>query len=187
MPTGELEVPQLTLHTTGPARPVQHESVYGDVVRGAGGSSLLRQAYVDRWGTFTPAEIVASVQALRHRVESGRWDSVAPQMLQASASALGLGDAAFVHYTPPALSGDNGSFDPARNGRDVELTATSHLAAGSRPTGCPREPSRDVPRCAERGRPVQEATLRTEPGVRMPSPASISDCSRALPSAWATV
>ena len=121
VPTGELEVPQLTLHTTAdPLVPVQHESVYGDVVRGAGGSSLLRQAYVDRWGhcTFTPAEIVASVQALRHRVESGRWDSVAqPQMLQASASALGLGNAAFVHYTPPALSGDNGSFDPARNGR----------------------------------------------------------------------
>jgi pimeloyl-ACP methyl ester carboxylesterase len=121
VPTGELEVPQLTLHTTAdPLVPVQHESVYGDIVRSAGGNSLLRQAYVDRWGhcSFTPAEIVASVQALRHRVESGRWDSVAqPQTLQASASALGLGDAAFVHYTPPALSGDNGSFDPARNGR----------------------------------------------------------------------
>jgi hypothetical protein len=121
VPTGELEVPQLTLHTTAdPLVPVQHESVYADVVRRAGGNSLLRQAYVDHWGhcTFTPAEIVASVEALRHRVETGRWDSVAqPQALQASASALGLGDAAFVHYTPPALSGDNGPFDPARNGR----------------------------------------------------------------------
>jgi hypothetical protein len=38
-------------------------------------------------------------------------------MLQASASALGLGDAAFVPYHPPALSGDNGSFDPVANGR----------------------------------------------------------------------
>ena len=121
VPTGELEVPQLTLHTTAdPLVPVQHESVYGDVVRGAGGNSLLRQAYVDHWGhcTFTPAELVASVEALRHRVETGRWDSVAqPQALQASASALGLGGAAFVHYEPPALSGDNGSFDPATNGR----------------------------------------------------------------------
>ena len=34
-----------------------------------------------------------------------------------SVSALGLGAAAFAHYPPPALSGDNGSFDPARNGR----------------------------------------------------------------------
>ena len=121
VPTGKLEVPQLTLHTTAdPLVPVQHESVYADVVRRAGASSLLRQAYVDRWGhcTFTPAEIVASVEALRHRVETGRWDSVAQaQALQASASALGLGDAAFVHYEPPALSGDNGPFDPATNGR----------------------------------------------------------------------
>ena len=121
VPTGKLQVPQLTLHTTAdPLVPVQHESVYADVVRRAGANSLLRQAYVDRWGhcSFTPAELVAGVEALRHRVETGRWDSVAqPQTLQASASALGLGDAAFVHYEPPALSGDNGSFDPARNGR----------------------------------------------------------------------
>jgi hypothetical protein len=121
VPTGKLEVPELTLHTTAdPLVPVQHESVYADVVRRAGDTSLLRQTYVDRWGhcSFTPAEIVASIEALRHRVETGRWDSVAQaQALQASASALGLGDAAFVHYEPPALSGDNGSFDPATNGR----------------------------------------------------------------------
>ena len=121
VPTGKLDVPQLTLHTTAdPLVPVQHESAYADVVRRAGTNSLLRQAYVDRWGhcSFTPAELVAGLGALRHRVESGRWDSVAqPQALQASASALGLGDAAFVHFEPPALSGDNGSFDPARNGR----------------------------------------------------------------------
>jgi hypothetical protein len=121
VPTGELEVPQLAMHTTAdPLVPVQHESVYADVVRRAGSESLLRQAYVDRWGhcTFTPAELVAGVEALRHRVETGRWDSVAqPQALQVAASALGLGDAAFVHFEPPALSGDNGTFDPARNGR----------------------------------------------------------------------
>jgi hypothetical protein len=121
VPTGKLDVPQLTLHTTAdPLVPVQHESAYADVVRRAGTNSLLRQAYVDRWGhcSFTPAELVAGVEALRHRVETGRWDSVAqPQTLQASASALGLGDAAFVPYEPLALSGDNGSFDPARNGR----------------------------------------------------------------------
>jgi hypothetical protein len=119
VPTGKLEVPQLTLHTTAdPLVPVPHESVYADVVRRAGSNSLLRQAYVEHWGhcAFTPAELVASVEALRHRVETGRWDSVAqPQALQASASALGLGNAAFVHYQPAALSGDNGPFDPASN------------------------------------------------------------------------
>ena len=121
VPTGELEVPQLTLHTTAdPLVPVQHESVYADVVRRAGTNSLLRQAYLDHWGhcAFSPAELVAGLEALRYRVETGRWDSVAqPQALQTSATALGLGDAAFVHFEPPALSGDNGSFDPARNGR----------------------------------------------------------------------
>ncbi len=121
VPTGDLEVPELTLHTTAdPLVPVQHEGVYADVVRRAGANSMLRQAYVDHWGhcAFTPAELVAGLEALRLRVETGRWDSVAQsQALQASATALDLGDAAFVHFEPPALSGDNGSFDPARNGR----------------------------------------------------------------------
>jgi hypothetical protein len=121
VPTGNLQVPELTLHTTAdPLVPVQHEGVYADGVRRAGANGLLQQAYVDRWGhcSFTPAELVAGLEALRHRVDTGHWDSVAqPQMLQASASALGLGDAAFVPYQPPALSGDNGSFDPATNGR----------------------------------------------------------------------
>lgn len=122
VPTGRLEVPQLTLHTTAdPLVPVQHESVYADVVRRAASNHLLRQAFVDRWGhcTFTTAELVAGVEALNYRVETGRWDSVAqPQALQASASALDLGDAAaFVHLQPPALSGNNGQFDAATNGR----------------------------------------------------------------------
>jgi alpha-beta hydrolase superfamily lysophospholipase len=119
VPTGRLEVPQLTLHTTAdPLVPGQHESVYADVVRRAGSNSELRQAYVDRWGhcTFTPAELVAGLEALRHRVETGRWDSVVqPSKLQAYARALGLGEASFVQYEPPALSGDNGPFDPTEN------------------------------------------------------------------------
>jgi hypothetical protein len=121
VPTGDLEVPELTLHTTAdPLVPVQHQRVYADGVRRAGAKSLLRQAFVNRWGhcSFTPAELVAGLEALRLRVETGRWDSVAqPQALQVSASASGLGDAAFVHFEPQALSGDNGPFDPARNGR----------------------------------------------------------------------
>ena len=120
VPTGKLEVPELTLHTTAdPLVPFQHEDVYADVVRMAGANSLLRQAFVDRWGhcTFTPAELVAGLEALRHRVETGRWDAVAqPQSLQAAATSLGLGNAAFVHAEPPRLSGDNGAFDPAMNG-----------------------------------------------------------------------
>jgi len=119
VPTGRIEVPQLTMHTIAdPLVPVQHEGEYADVVRTAGRNSLLRQAFVDRWGhcSHTAAELIAGVEALLHRVETGRWDSVAePKKLQAYATSLGLGEAAFVHYQPPALSGDNGPFDPATN------------------------------------------------------------------------
>jgi hypothetical protein len=119
VPTGELAVPHLTLHTVAdPLVPVQHESKYAELVREAGSTRLLRQAYVNRWGhcSFTAAELVAGVEAVRHRVETGRWGSVAqPQKLQAYASRLGLGDAAFVRYRPPRLSGDHGPFDPALN------------------------------------------------------------------------
>jgi hypothetical protein len=119
VPTGHLDVPELTLHTTGdPLVPVQHEAVYGDVVRSAGSNSFLRQAFVDRYGhcTFTASELVAGLEAIRHRVETGRWDSVAePQKLEAFANGLGLGDADFIQYRPPALSGNNGPFDQTRN------------------------------------------------------------------------
>ena len=62
---------------------------------------------------FTPAELVAGVLAVQHRVETGGWDGVAtPRRLQATATALDLGDAAFVRYRPLPLSGDNGPFVP---------------------------------------------------------------------------
>ena len=119
VPTGHLDVPELDLHTIhDPLVPVEQENTYGALVRGTGSNSLLRQAYVDRWGhcAFTPAELVAGVEALLHRVETGHWDSAAePRKLNAFASRLGIGDAAFIQYQPPPLSGDNGPFDPALN------------------------------------------------------------------------
>jgi hypothetical protein len=63
---------------------------------------------------FTPAELVAGVLAIQHRVDTGRWSGVAtPRSLQATATALGLGDAAFIAYRPSPLTGDNGRFPPA--------------------------------------------------------------------------
>jgi hypothetical protein len=119
VPTGHLEVPELDLHTIyDHLVPVEQEDTYAALVRAAGDNTLLRQAYVDRIGhcNFTPAELVAGVEAVRHRVETGRWDSVAqPQKLQEVATNLGLGAAAFIRYQPAALSGDNGPFDPIRN------------------------------------------------------------------------
>ena len=121
VPNGHLDVPELNLHTVSdPLVPVQHENEYADVVHAAGSNNLLRQAYVDRWGhcSFSPAELVAGVEALRERVDRGFWGSLAdPRKLQERASGLGLGEAAFVKFHPPALSGDNGDFDPNRNAR----------------------------------------------------------------------
>ena len=116
VPTGRLRVPELDLHTISDQLvPVQQENAYARTVRAAGAQRLLRQAYVERQGhcNFTPAELVAGVLAIEHRVKTGGWDGVAtPQALQAAATGLALSDAAFVPYQPPPLSGDNGPFAP---------------------------------------------------------------------------
>jgi dienelactone hydrolase len=114
VPTGRLQVPELNLHTISDQLvPVQQENAYARTVRAAGARRLLRQTYVQRQGhcNFSPPELVAGVLAIEHRVKTGRWDGVAtPRALQAAATGLGLGDAAFVPYRPPPLSGDNGPF-----------------------------------------------------------------------------
>jgi hypothetical protein len=119
VPTGRLQVPELDLHTIhDPLVPVEMENTYAGLVRAAGSGSLLRQAYVDRYGhcAFSASEIVAGVVAIDHRVATGRWDSVAePQKLEEFASSLGLDTAAFVPFRPLPFSGDNGPFDPGRN------------------------------------------------------------------------
>jgi hypothetical protein len=117
VPTGHLQVPELDLHTISDQLvPVQQENYYAHLVRRAGDHSLLRQAFVSRQEhcNFTSGELIAGVQALQHRVDSGRWDSVAgPEQLQQAATGLGLpGGAAFVPFWPEPLSGDNGPFNP---------------------------------------------------------------------------
>jgi hypothetical protein len=116
VPAGRLRVPELDLHTISDQLvPVQQENAYRRTVRAAGAQRLLRQAYVERQGhcNFTPAELVAGVLAVEHRVKRGRWDGLAtPWALQGAATGLGLGDAAFVPFQPPPLSGDNGPFAP---------------------------------------------------------------------------
>src|SRR5213076_614548 len=102
VPTGSLEVPELDLHTIhDPLVPVEMENQYAGLVRAAGSNSLLRQAYVDRFGhcAFSASELGAGVEAVAHRVTTGYWDSVAePQKLNAFAQGLGLDASAFVQY-----------------------------------------------------------------------------------------
>jgi hypothetical protein len=113
VPTGRLAVPELDLHTISDQLvPVQQENFYAARVLAAGSGALLRQAYVAHIGhcNFTPAELVAGVLAIGHRVATGRWDSVAqPASLEQTALRLGLGGAAFISYQPGRLTGTNGS------------------------------------------------------------------------------
>ncbi|MFJ3799009.1 alpha/beta hydrolase [Streptomyces sp. NPDC090088] len=108
-PSGHLTVPQLNLHTISDQLiPVQAEDYYGRTAARAESDPLLRQAYVERVGhcDFTPAELVAGVRAVQHRVEKGRWDDVAtPGKLDAVAKSLDLGDAAYIPFRPAPLTG----------------------------------------------------------------------------------
>src|ERR1700727_1006321 len=120
VPTGRLQVPELDLHTISDQLvPVQQENWYRAQVRHAASKELLRQAFVARQEhcNFMPGELMAGVQALQHRVETGSWDQVAlPSSLETVATGLNLGDAAFTPFWPDRLTGANGPFHPFTEG-----------------------------------------------------------------------
>lgn len=105
---GDLDIPVLTMHTTGDGLVVnENEQTYASVVREAGDSALLRQAFVHRAGhcTFTPAENLAGLQTLIHRLDTGRWDdSTNPDLMNQEAAtfgpALNLVPPAFINFKP---------------------------------------------------------------------------------------
>jgi pimeloyl-ACP methyl ester carboxylesterase len=104
---GDLDMPVLTLHTTGDGLvEVTDEQAYNSVVRSADDSSLLRQVFVHRAGhcTFTPAETISAFQVLVHRIDTGHWSGTDPAAMNASASALGptfnVAPASFLRFTP---------------------------------------------------------------------------------------
>ncbi|NKX52446.1 hypothetical protein HER39_18080, partial [Arthrobacter deserti] len=89
--TGELDVPVLSLHTTGdPAGPAADDAAYASVVRAAGDNAELRQTFVKAAGhcTFTDAEQAAATQVLINRVREDRWDPANPVRLNRQAAAL---------------------------------------------------------------------------------------------------
>ena len=97
---GRLNIPVLTMHTTGDGLVVPpNESAYAGAVSAAGESALLRQTFIHRAGhcAFTEAETVAALQVLLNRLDTGRWDDAAlqPAALNASALAQGASENAF--------------------------------------------------------------------------------------------
>ncbi len=106
---GNLNIPVLTMHTTGDGLVVnEDEQAYASVVRSAGDNSLLRQVFVHRAGhcAFTPAETLTAFQTLINRLDSGRWeDSTGPDLMNQEATTLGsklnIGlPPAFINFQP---------------------------------------------------------------------------------------
>ena len=120
VPTGRLRVPELDLHTIADQLvPVQQERYYRRQVRRAGASSLLRQEFVQRQihCNFTPAELVAGVQAIGQRVRTGRWEmSPIPMCSRREPRASVSATRRSSTICPARLSGDNGPFDPFTEG-----------------------------------------------------------------------
>ena len=90
---GDLNMPVLTMHTTGDGLVVnQDEQAYKSVVDWRGDSNLLRQVFVHRAGhcAFTPAETVTAFHTLIHRLATGTWDDFTdPGLMNKEALALG--------------------------------------------------------------------------------------------------
>ncbi|MGW6060761.1 alpha/beta hydrolase family protein [Streptomyces sp. NPDC055189] len=83
-PSGRLDKPQFTIHTTGDALvPVQTESAYRQAVAETGRSPLLRQAYTENAGhcTFSPGEHLAALHTIDHRITTGKWGDTSPATL----------------------------------------------------------------------------------------------------------
>lgn len=108
---GDLNLPVLTMHTTGDGLVVnQGEQAYASVARWAGDSTLLREVFVHRAGhcAFTPAETLTAFQTLIHRLDRGTWDdSTGPQRLNQEAAALGpefnTAPPAFIDFQPTSF------------------------------------------------------------------------------------
>jgi hypothetical protein len=91
---GELAVPTLSVHTVGDGLVIPpNESAYATAVNGAGRGEMLRQLFVHRAGhcVFSPGEVVAGLQTLLRRLDTGTWDAAAlqPAALNAVAAAQG--------------------------------------------------------------------------------------------------
>ncbi|HEY1350342.1 MAG TPA: hypothetical protein VGF67_12035 [Ktedonobacteraceae bacterium] len=105
---GDLDIPVLTMHTSGDGLVVnEDEQAYASVVHQAGDTALLRQVFVHRAGhcTFTPAENLAGLQTLFHRLDTGRWGNATDPALMnqeaaATGPALNLAPPAFFQFEP---------------------------------------------------------------------------------------
>lgn len=117
-PDGTTPSPVLTLHTTGDGgAPPSYERSFGDRVAEVGDPERYRNLYVERGAhlTVNVAEELVALRVLEHRVDSGRWPSLSPRLLNRAAWQLGPDyfgvldpvtgtsphEPAFTHFVPP--------------------------------------------------------------------------------------
>jgi pimeloyl-ACP methyl ester carboxylesterase len=108
---GNLNVPVLTMHTTGDGLVVvQNEAAYAAAVEAAGKQDRLRQVFVHRAGhcAFSYAETIVLIQQMIQRLDTGRWDDAAlqPSALNGGAQALGdtYNEVGGFFITPPGFT-----------------------------------------------------------------------------------
>lgn len=105
VPSGRISIPVLAYHEIGDGlTSVRLQGAYAQTVKAAGRDRLLRTAYVRRAGhcQFTPAEHLAALRTMEHRLDTGRWDASAAAM-NARAKGIADGKSDFVDYTPLPL------------------------------------------------------------------------------------
>jgi pimeloyl-ACP methyl ester carboxylesterase len=98
---GDLDLPVLTLHTTGDGLVAnQNETAYRKTVREAGDERRLRQIFVHRAGhcTFTPAETITALENLIQRLDTGHWPDLRAASLNTESGGLGG-----LNIVPPAF------------------------------------------------------------------------------------
>jgi len=91
-PSGTLRLPLLTMHTTDDGRVIPgNERAYLDLVAEHGVLSSLKEVFVSRGGhcAFSDAEIIAGLQTLLQRVDTGRWPDTSPPSMNALAAKVG--------------------------------------------------------------------------------------------------
>jgi pimeloyl-ACP methyl ester carboxylesterase len=105
---GDINVPVLTIHTTGDGLVVnEQERAYRSVVNSQGDGGFLRHVFIHRAGhcSFTPAERLTALATLVRRIDTGKWGkSTAPTLLNQEAASLGSTlnpvPPAFIDYSP---------------------------------------------------------------------------------------
>lgn len=137
---GGLKVPVLTVNGIGDAiSVVSSQQSYEAAVKAAGKETLLRQTYTASAGHcgFTPAESVAAVNTLLHRLKTGHWDNTNAEAMNHKAQQTHLGQSRFIDYTPARFVRPYTACDLSRELRAAKLkpidTSGQTLPACARP------------------------------------------------------